>query len=91
MEWKNGLELFEAESERRKLNLNLTELEGALIARRIIFMKVRYSMAGPSPPISRHHWLTFSTEFMKKVILLFLKVQVTVCASSSSLKKFPIY
>ena len=38
--WKNGLELYETESELKKQNLWLTELEGALIARKLIFMKV---------------------------------------------------
>ena len=38
--WKNGLELFESVSDIKKQSLWLTELEGALIARKLIFMKI---------------------------------------------------
>ena len=38
--WKNGLELYETVSEIKNQNLWLTEMEGAMIARKIIFMKI---------------------------------------------------
>ena len=37
---KNGLELYETEKELKNQGLLLTELEGSLIARRIVFMKI---------------------------------------------------